>query len=216
MRRLIQFCRTAMAVLCLALVLAACTITSKTALVGEDEGATPLPDAFTFFPYEYGTDGFVRSTDGPATFRRDGNQYIAANVPDMNGTINIRLLPLGSGYLLAATAADTPGMIYGFASYVDGVLSIYLSPNEKTAAALQQERKGSMPKTRAALTGLAIDPQTDAITITNRRALDYLGDMYAIGRLPMDRPTVAYIDEDPTATLPARLVQSGVGWIKVP
>jgi hypothetical protein len=203
MRRLIQFCRTAMAVLCLALVLAACTITSKTALVGEDEGATPLPDAFTFFPYEYGTDGFVRSTDGPATFRRDG-------------TINIRLLPLGSGYLLAATAADTPGMIYGFASYVDGVLSIYLSPNEKTAAALQQERKGSMPKTRAALTGLAIDPQTDAITITNRRALDYLGDMYAIGRLPMDRPTVAYIDEDPTATLPARLVQSGVGWIKVP
>jgi hypothetical protein len=217
MHRLIRFCRAAAAAFALGLLLAACTIHSDKPLVAASEGAAPLPDAFTLIPYDAGDSGYVPATDPPASFVRNGNVYEAAAVPDAKGPIDARFIPVdGKNYILAITLPDEPGMIYGFAHYGDGVLSIALTPDHDTADALKRERRTAMPQGRSDLRGAAIADESDGIGLTSRAALDYLAHMYADGRLPMGTPSVAYISEDASAPPPARLVPSGEDWIKVP
>jgi hypothetical protein len=201
----------------LALLLAACTISSEKPLVAPGEGAAPLPDSFTFRPYEASADGYVPSTDPPATFTRQDHSYTATSMPDMKGPLDVRFVPIGDeAYLMAVTDGDTPGMIYGFARYADSVLSVALIPDKQTAAAIAIERTNAMPRGKRALKGVAISAETDAITLSGRTALNYLAEMYVAGRLPMGDPSVAYLALDPEAPSPSRLVASGRHWIKVP
>lgn len=217
MHRLIKICVSAAAALAMALVLAACTITSDNPLVADSEGATPLPDSFAFFPYEQGPDGYTRTQDGPATFTREGNHYVAVDMPDLKGPFDVRFVPIGDGtYLLAASMGDTPGIIYGFARYADSVLSVELAPDGETSAAIAHERANAMPKIKQALAGLSVSPQTDAITLDSRTALNYLARMYIDRRLPMGGPSVAYIGPDANSATPSRLMPDGRHWVKVP
>jgi len=199
-----------------ALILAACTITSARPLIAASEGVTPLPDAFALFAYEPGPDGYARSGEAPASFTRVGNHYETAGLPDLKDTLAIRFIPAGDDFLLAATESTAPAMTYGFARYDDNVLTLWLSPDAKTVAALGRARRSAMPKAIKALSGITAHPRTDALTIHSRAALDALADLFDRGRLPMDKPVVAYLSEDPEASPPSRLVQSGNQWIKVP
>lgn len=217
MHRLLRTLRLFSAAMLVLGLLAACTMVSDKVLIANDEATAPLPDAFSFFSYEFGDSGYMRSTDPPASFVRDGNEYIAHDVPDMPGTLTARFVPVGNEvYLMAATISDQPGAIYGFARYADGVLSVALSPDDGTAVALQRAKTGAMPQVRTALAGLTINQKTDEITIGSRAGLDLLAKMYAEGGLPMDRLSVGYVALDPTAPLPSRLIQNGEGWIPVP
>jgi hypothetical protein len=92
----------------LTLLLGACTITSDKSLITADEGVTPLPDSFVFYPYTTGPDGYVRSSDDAVSFTRDGNHYLARDVPGMDGTLEISLLPAGGAYQVAASVPATP------------------------------------------------------------------------------------------------------------
>jgi hypothetical protein len=200
-----------------ALALAACTITSDGPLTSADEAAAPLPDAFTYFPYQRADSAYVRSSDGPAHFTRQGGDYVSVDVPDSHGPLTVRFIRLDDeNFLLAATTGTAPAATYGFARYDDGVLSLTLSPDKSTTAALRRERARVMPQERTALTELTVNRGSDAITVRTRAALDYLGRMYVGGRLPMSPATVGFVSLDDTAALPSRLVPSGNDWIEVP
>lgn len=202
---------------CAVLLLAACTITSQRPLIAASEGVTPLPDAFVLFAYATGPGGYVKSGEPPASFTRVGNHYETSGLPDLKGTLAIRFVPAGdNGFLLGAAESAAPAMTYGFARYADNVLTLWLSPDAKTLAALARARHGAMPKAVKALSGITAHSRTDALTIHSRAALDALADLFDRGQLPMDKPVIAYLGEDPEAAPPSRLVQSGSQWIKVP
>ncbi len=201
----------------LALALAACTITSDGPLTSDDEAAAPLPDAFTFFPYQDADGGYVRSGDAPAHFARQGADYVSTDVPDSDRSLTVRFIRLDDEtFLLAATVGTDPAETYGFARYDDGVLSIALSPDKATAEALRRERARVMPQERTALSQLTITRSSDAIVVHTRAALDYLGRMYVGGRLPMSPATVGFVAIDDSTAPPSRLVASGTDWIEVP
>ncbi|MGN6102360.1 MAG: hypothetical protein ACTHOR_14545 [Devosia sp.] len=217
MLRLIKTSAALLTALALALLVAGCMITSEKPLLADAEGATPLPASFAFFPYERDGDGYLRSKDPPATFTLKGNHYLAAGLPDMKASLDIRFVPIGDdAYLLAATEGEEPGVIYGFARYADDVLSVELTPTEKTTEALEEARKGATPRVRRALQELTISQETDGITLASRAALDALVEMYLGGRLPMSQPAVAYIAPDTSTTPPARLAADGRHWTSVP
>lgn len=216
MHRLIRTCLSAAVALAVMVTLAACTISSDTALLASTEGATPLPDTFVLFPYDDGEDGYQRTSDGPTTFVRQGNQYVSHDMPDTKGTIGVRFLPAGpDSYLMEATFPDEPGAVYGFARYTDSVLAMALTPDKDTSSAIDAARSKATGGVKKALDGLAISQETDAITVKNRAALDYLVSAYAAGRLPLDKLTVAFIGPDTTTTPPKKLLQSGTGWTLV-
>ena len=216
MPRLFRLCSGLAAAMLLGLLLAACTISSDQPLFGAAEAASPLPDAFTFFPYEWSENGYVRSTDAPLSFVHAGATYAAAAPADSSGPIAVRFIPTGGAiFIIAITVADEPGIVYGFARYSDSVLAMALSPDEMTVAAIARERKTSMPKVRKALAGVQIGPQHEII-LNSRAGLDALTHMYTAGRLPMGRLAVGYIALAADATPPSRLVQSGRQWIGVP
>lgn len=200
-----------------ALALAACTITSDRPLTADGEASAPLPDAFAYFSYQQTANGYVPEAGPPAQFVRQGPDYVGADIPGLTGSLNVRFVRLGDDlFLLVATVSGSPAATYGFARYDDGVLSVALSPDAKTAAALQRERRRMMPQERLALNGLSIAKGTDAITVTTRAALDGLARLYAAGRLPLAPPTVGYVSLDATSPPPSRLVPSGGDWIEVP
>jgi hypothetical protein len=217
MHRLIRQCLTASATLALIFLLAACTISSDTLLVSSTEGVTPLPERFVLFPYEEGSEGYQRSTDDPASFVRDGNQYVSRDMPDSKGPITVRLLPAGPhAFLMAALLPDETGAIYGFARYSNGVLALALTPDDASTAALATARKKATGDALAALDDLSVSAGTGAITVKSRAGLDYLISAYAAGQLPLDKQTVAFIAPDAKAKLPKQIVADGDGWRVVP
>ncbi|MDR3473141.1 MAG: hypothetical protein P4M09_15890 [Devosia sp.] len=217
MRRLFSLGLSVAAALAVSLILAGCTISSENKLIADTEGAAPLPDSFTFFPYEADADGYVPAKDAPAAFTRQGKSYVSTDMADVKGPLDVRFLPIGDqDYLVAASFGEAPDVVYGFARYADGVLSLALTPDADTSAAIDRERAGAMPKTVKALDGITVSQGTDAITLTTRSALDYLARMYVAGRLPMGRLSVAYIALNPNAVPPSRLVRDGRHWVKVP
>lgn len=216
MPRLLRLCFGLAALLLVGPLLAACTISSDKPLLTGAATAAPLPDAFTFFPYEWGEDGYVRAADAPTSFTRMGDSYVATASPDSDGPMTVRFVPTGGDiFIIAITVAAEPDMIYGFARYSDGVLAMAVSPNGATVAAIAQERSTSMPKIRKALAGLRVGAQ-HALILDSHAALDTLAHMYAAGRLPMGHLAVGYIALAADATPPSRLVQSGTQWIGVP
>jgi hypothetical protein len=198
------------------LLLAACTITSDHALTSNNEAAAPLPDAFTYFPYERSANGYVPQPGPPGEFVRQGAEYVSSDLRGLKGSLRVRFVRLNDDlFLLTATVSGSPAATYGFARYDDGVLSVALSPDAATATALRRARRRMMPQERLALNGLSIAGDTDAITVTTRAALDGLAHLYASGRLPLAPPSVGFVALDPTSAPPARLVPSGSDWIEV-
>ena len=218
MHRLIRTGLTAASALALALLLAACTISSDTLLVTANEGVTPLPDHFVMFPYEQkDSDAYQRSSDDPASFARDGSQYVSRDMPDTKGPMTVRFLPAGhNAYLMAAILPDEAGAIYGFVRYTNGVLALALTPDDATTAALVAARKGATGDALAALNDLSVGAESGAITVKSRAALDYLVNAYAAGRLPLGKLSVAFIAPDAKAKLPTQIVADGDNWKVVP
>jgi len=198
------------------LLLTACTITSERSLTNGDEAATPLPDAFTLFPYQQSANGYIPEAISPMQFVREGSDYVGTDIQESSEPLRVRFVRLNDDlFLLAAMVSDSPAVTYGFARYNDGVLSIALSPDASTALALRRLRHRMMPKERLPLAGVTVAPGTDAITVRSRAALNDLGRLYAAGRLPLAPPAVGYVSLDSSAPPPSRLVPSAGDWIEV-
>lgn len=212
-----RICCAIAAALLLAVLPAACTITSDRPLVAPTEGAAPLPDAFTLFRYDWTADGYVPSGAIPVHFTLAGLSYVSADLPQFGGPLAVRFIPVGEGvFLVAATTGADPGTAYGFARYDEGVLALALSPDAETGKTIAAAHATAMPKQRRELAGLHIDPRTHAITVRDRLTLDTLAHMYAAGDLPLARPAVAFVAADPEAVPPARLIPNGTQWMRVP
>jgi len=204
----------AVAVALLTLLLAACTITSDRPLIADGEGSTPLPDAFTFVPYDSADNGYAPSKEAPVHFARQGDHYSTPGGFDLKGPIDIRFVPIADGlFLMQASVAGEAGILYGFARYADGVLAVELTPDQTTTAALAKARVGAMPQLRKALAGLRIDTETDAITVLNRSGLDLLVKLRSEGKLPLHAPSIAFISLQDGDDAPARLVPDGTHWV---
>src|SRR5690606_7861964 len=89
--------------------LAACTVSSPTQLVGADEGATPLPAKIVVYGYKQGDDASWRRTnEAPMSFALTGKAYVAAD-----NSVSLRFVALdNNGYLLSASGNE-PGALYG-------------------------------------------------------------------------------------------------------
>jgi hypothetical protein len=201
------------------LLIAGCTISSDKPLVGSDEGASPLPDSFVFYGYSADKDGqgLVRTNDPPAHFARDGMAYVSTDMTEGKGPLTVRFVPIdGKTYLVAIMGPEQPAMLYGFAAYDDGVLSLALSPKTEAGTALKAAGAGAMPQAKSALAGIAFEAGTSAITVNSRAALDYLGQLYIAGKLPMEEPSIGYVALDISTPIPSRLIKSGGTWIKTP
>ena len=209
-RRLVS----ALLTLGIAVLLAACTITSDKPLIEAGEGATPLPDSFTFVPYDSSDNGYVPSKDDTVHFERHDDHYTAQQGFDMKGPLDIRLVPLSESlYLFEASTADEDGILYGFARYSDSVLSVQIAPDASTATALAKAHSGAMPQQKKALAGIKIDKRTDAITVLNRPSLDYLAKLFVDGHLPMHQAAVAFLSLEDGDDAPARLLPDGTHWV---
>ena len=76
MRRPVRLMLAALAIL----LLTACTITSERSLTNGDEAATPLPDAFTLFPYQQSANGCIPEAISPMQFVREGSDYVGTDI----------------------------------------------------------------------------------------------------------------------------------------
>lgn len=197
--------------------LAACTISSEKSLVTDTESVTPLPAHFALVPYEADASGtYARASDPPADFVLEGTHYVSMDMADTKGSVVARFVALGPAtYLLAASDVDDSGTIYAVATYHDGVLSMALTPSDDTAKSLTAERARATPDAQKLIDQLAVAPDTGAITIKDRAALDELVKLYVAGRLPMAKSTIAFIAA-PGVTPPAKLVPNEVGWTLTP
>jgi hypothetical protein len=191
-RRLTSF----LASFALALVMAACTITSETNLVAEGEGAAPLPATFYFFTYTDKEGALVRTEDAPMAFTLgEGNLYA-----DAAGQMKIAFVPLGADgtYLLSIAAAD--GSMYGLARLADEIMEIRMVLSDDVAAELQ------------AAGAAAVTVQDGGIMLTDRATLDLVIGLIAEGKVTTS-PLLGYVGESAEATVPATLVKDG-DWYK--
>src|SRR5690349_23010657 len=93
------------------ILLAACTISSPTQLVGTDEGVTPLPPKFVAYGYKKGDDGiYVRTEEAPMSFAVSGNAYVASD-----NSMTLRFVSLDNNGYLLSVAGNEPGALYGTA-----------------------------------------------------------------------------------------------------
>lgn len=183
----------------LAVLLAACTLSSKQNLITDGEAVTPLPPSFAFFTYNDKPDGFVRADEAGQVFTLAGKGYTSADK-----TMSAYFVPLeGDTYLLAATAADSS--LYGIARLFDtGVLEIRMVFDTGLEEAL------AAAAAPAEITA-AIKVVEGGIEVTSREALDFVIALIAEGKLPT-APLIAYIGETPDSPTPASITRDGDGW----
>lgn len=211
-----QLIRAAAAIFGLIL-LAACTISSSHLLVADAEAVTPLPDHFLFYTYESAPDGYRRTGDGPMSFSRQGKTYVVTDPSGKDAQMIVRFVPLSRGYLLAANGMkdDPDSTLYGFMSYADGVMSLEITPNDETVAALKQARIDATPSTAKALDDITVS-SADEIGLKTRADLDQLIDLYIAGKLPLGDRLVGEVVTAPDAAPASRIVPTAGGWVKVP
>jgi hypothetical protein len=182
--------------------LAACTISSPTQLVGADEGATPLPARFVVYGYKQGSgDAYTRTEEAPMSFALQGNAYVAAD-----NSMTLRFVPLdGNGYLVSV-AGNEPGALYGTAWVKGQIVVVRLMLADDAEVALQKAKAASPPELAADMTD-----SKDGLAVTRRETLDQLVKLIRKGTVPTS-PLVAWVTENPDAPTPTRISKDKDGW----
>ena len=182
--------------------LAACTISSPTQLVGADEGVTPLPAKFVAYGYKKGDDGiYVRTEEAPMSFAVSGNAYVASD-----NSMTLRFVPLDNhGYLLSVAGND-PGAVYGTAWVKGQIVVIRLILADDADVALEKAKAASSPEIASDIT-----TADDGLSITRRDTLDHLVSLMRKGTVATS-PLVAWVTEDPDAPTPTKIMKDTDGW----
>ena len=182
--------------------LAACTISSPTQLVGADEGATPLPAKFVAYGYKKGDDGiYVRTEEAPMSFAVARNAYLAAD-----NSMTLRFVPLDNhGYLLSV-AGNEPGALYGTAWVKGQIVVIRLMLADDADVALEKAKAASPPDIASDITS-----SKDGLSITRRETLDHLVSLVRKGTVTTE-PLVVWVTENPDAPTPTKIMKDTDGW----
>lgn len=182
--------------------LAACTISSPTQLVGAGEGVTPLPAKFEVYGYKKGAnDVYVRTEEAPMRFARAGSAYVASD-----NSMTLRFVPLDNNGYLLSVAGNEPGALYGTAWVKGQIVVIRMVLDDDTDVALQKAKAASPPE-------LASDITTadDGLSVTKRETLDHLVSLMRKGTVPTS-PLVAWVTEEPDGPTPTRIMKDKDGW----
>jgi hypothetical protein len=184
------------------ILLAACTISSPTQLVGVDESVTPLPAKFVAYGYKKGNDGiYVRTEEAPMSFALSGKAYVASD-----NSMTLRFVPLDNNGYLLSVAGNEPGALYGTAWVKGQIIVIRMMLADDADVALEKAKAASPPE-------LASDITTadGGLSITKRETLDHLVSLMRKGTVPTS-PLVAWVTEDPDAPTPTKIMKDTDGW----
>lgn len=184
------------------ILLAACTISSPTQLVGPDESATPLPAKFVAYGYKKGDDGvYVRTEEAPMSFALADKAYVAAD-----NSMTLRLVALDDHGHLLSFAGNEPGALYGTAWVKGQIVVIRMILADNADVALDKAKAASPPELASDITS-----PKDGLSITRRETLDHLVGLIRKGTVPTS-PMVAWVTEDPDAPTPTKIMKDTDGW----
>jgi len=184
------------------ILLAACTISSPTQLVGVDEGVTPLPASFVAYGYKKGDDGtYMRTEEAPMSFAVADKAYVASD-----NSMTLRFVPLDNNGYLLSVAGNEPGALYGTAWVKGQIIVIRMMLADDADVALEKAKAASPPEIAGDITG-----QKDGLSITRRDTLDHLVGLIRKGTVPTS-PMVAWVTEDPDAPTPTKIMKDTDGW----
>jgi len=184
------------------ILLAACTISSPTQLVGADEGATPLPAKFVVYGYKQGNgDAYIRTEEAPMSFVLNGNAYVAAD-----NSMTLRFVPLDNNGYLLSVAGNEPGALYGTAWVKGQIVVVRIMLADDAPVALHKAKAATPPQL-----ALDITSSKDGLSVTKRETLDQLVKLIRKGTVPTS-PLVAWVTEDPDAPTPTKIVKDTEGW----
>jgi hypothetical protein len=184
------------------ILLAACTISSPTQLVGADEGATPLPAKFVAYGYKQGSgNAYTRTEEAPMSFALDGNAYVAAD-----NSMTLRFVPLDNNGYLVSVGGNEPGALYGTAWVKGHIVVVRMMLADDADVALQKARAASPPQLAS-----DIGSSKDGLTVTKRETLDQLVTLIRKGTVPTS-PLVAWVTENPDAPTPTSISKDKDGW----
>lgn len=184
------------------ILLAACTISSPTQLVGADEGATPLPAKFVVYGYKQGQgDAYTRTEEAPMSFALTDNAYVAAD-----NSMTLRFVPLDNNGYLLSVAGNEPGALYGTAWVKGQIVVIRMMLADDDQVALEKAKAASPPDLAA-----DIGSSKDGLSVTKRQTLDHLVSLMRKGTVPTS-PLVAWVTENPDAPTPTRISKDKDGW----
>jgi len=182
--------------------LAACTISSPTQLVGADEGATPLPATFVAYGYKKGDDEIWRRTEeAPTSFALSGNAYVASD-----NSMTLRFVPLDNNGYLLSVAGNEPGALYGTAWVKGQIVVIRLILADDADVALEKARAASPPDIASDIT-----TADGGLSVTKRETLDHLVSLMRKSTVPTE-PLVAWVTEDADAPTPTKIMKDTDGW----
>jgi len=184
------------------ILLAACTISSPTQLVGADEGATPLPARFVVYGYKKGDDeAWRRTEEAPMSFALSGTAYVAAD-----NSMALRFVPLDNNGYLLSVSGNEPGALYGTAWVKGQIVVIRMMLADDADAALAKARAASPPE----IAGDIVSSK-DGLTVTKRATLDHLVSLMRKNTVPTE-PLVAWVTEDADAPTPTTIRKDTDGW----
>lgn len=184
------------------ILLAACTISSPTQLVGADEGATPLPPKIVVFGYKKDDDEIWRRTaEAPRGFALDGHGYVADD-----NSMSLRFVPLDNNGYLISVGGNEPGALYGTAWVKGQILVIRMILGEDADTAVQKAKAASPPEIASDITR-----GKDGLTITRRATLDHLVELMRKNTVATE-PLVAWVAEDQDAPTPTTIRKDTEGW----
>lgn len=182
--------------------LAACTISSPTQLVGADEAVTPLPAKFVVYGYKQGSDSaYARTEEAPISFELRDRAYVAAD-----NSMTLRFVPLDNHGYLVSVAGNEPGALYGTAWVKGQIVVVRMMLADDIDVALHKAKAASPPELAADITD-----SKDGLTVTRRATLDQLVTLIRKGIVPTS-PLVAWVTEDPDAPTPTRISKDTEGW----
>jgi hypothetical protein len=184
------------------ILLAACTISSPTQLVGADESVTPLPAKFVAYGYKKGDDeAWRRTEEAPMSFALDEKEYVASD-----NSMTLRFVPLdNNGYLLSVSGNEA-GALYGTAWVKGQIIVIRMMLADDADVALQKAKAASAPELASDMTS-----SKDGLMLTKRETLDHLVALMRKGTVPTE-PLVAWVTENPDAPTPTKIMKDTDGW----
>lgn len=184
------------------LLLAACTISSPTQLVGPDEGATPLPAKIVVYGYKKGEDDIWRRTEeAPMSFALDGKAYVAAD-----NSMTLRFVPLDNNGYLLSVSGNEPGALYGTAWVKGQIVVIRMMLADDAGVALAKAKAASPPDIAGDIT-----TADGGLSVTKRETLDHLVSLMRKSTVPTE-PLVAWVAEDADAATPTTIRKDTDGW----
>lgn len=184
------------------ILLAACTISSPTQLIGADEGVTPLPAKVVVYGFKQDDDEIWRRTaEAPRGFSLHGKAYVADD-----NSMSLRFVPLDNNGYLISVGGNEPGALYGAAWVKGQIVVIRMMLTEQADVAMRKAKAASPPEIASDITR-----GKDGLSITKRATLDHLVKLMRKNTVATE-PLVVWVAEDANAPTPTTIRRDNEGW----